>query len=145
MSRGKEFVEKYPHMFTEDKDFWAREMDEHFSCENNYNNKIMSEREFIDGAFYWAEVHSDNWIPVQCTIRLIGGIGFFLSGQPYAKDIDFFLEIGERIERKSAPTKEEIKKALFDCAKIAHEKEGTLVERVFEDEAIAIMKLYGQL
>jgi hypothetical protein len=31
MSKGKEFVDRFPNMFVQDKDFWAREMDEHFS------------------------------------------------------------------------------------------------------------------
>ncbi len=41
-------------------------------------------------------------------------------------------------------TKEMIKKTLYDCAKIIHEMTGVKMERIFETEADAILKLFGQ-
>lgn len=36
MTRGEQFVNKYPLMFTEDKEWWAQELDSFFFRGNNY-------------------------------------------------------------------------------------------------------------
>ena len=42
------------------------------------------------------------------------------------------------------PTKEEIIKVLHGCAKVTQEKDGIKIERFFEKEAEAILKLFSE-
>lgn len=45
---------------------------------------------------------------------------------------------------KEPPTKEEIIRCLYNCAKISQDDEGVHMERTFEKEAEAILKLFDK-
>jgi hypothetical protein len=46
--------------------------------------------------------------------------------------------------KNNIPTKEEIIKVLHGCAKVTQEEDGIKIERMFENEAEAILKLFAK-
>jgi len=65
-----------------------------------------SEREFLHGEFYWAEVSHNSWEPIQYWEKGEAGM-FYQAGNRYLKPKEDYLNIGERIEKPDPATERE--------------------------------------